>query len=43
MKNWKYLFLSGMVVVLTFLASVNAASACSWFNYQPELPEALRK
>ncbi|HHV72838.1 MAG TPA: cyclic lactone autoinducer peptide [Clostridia bacterium] len=43
MKNWKYLFLSGIVVVLTFLANVNAASACSWLMYQPELPEALKK
>lgn len=35
-------FLQLTVAILTFLAFTNAASACCWGAYQPELPEELR-
>lgn len=30
------------IVILTFFAFTNAASACWWSAYQPELPEQLK-
>ncbi len=35
-------FLQLTVTILTFLAFTNAASACCFSAYQPELPEELR-
>lgn len=32
-----------MATVLTFIASVGAASACTAIHYQPKLPEILAK
>ena len=31
------------VTVMTFLAGIASASACSFGQYQPEVPESLRK
>lgn len=31
------------VVILTFLATITAASACIWGSYQPQEPKSLRE
>lgn len=41
-KIVKWVF-SLMAAALALFASINAASACYWMWYQPEMPEALRE
>ncbi|NLX90441.1 MAG: cyclic lactone autoinducer peptide [Firmicutes bacterium] len=37
------IWLAGVaVMLLTMIASVGAASACSWMYYEPEVPAKLR-
>lgn len=44
MKNrLTLLFLSSVAFIATFLAYVNAASACYYFSYEPEVPQSLRR
>ncbi|NPV26780.1 MAG: cyclic lactone autoinducer peptide [Firmicutes bacterium] len=43
MKKIKYLLLTGLVTVLSILATVSAASACGFIHYQPKLPTSLQK
>jgi cyclic lactone autoinducer peptide len=43
MKRLKLLLLTGAAYLLTVLAFVSAAGACSAWFYQPELPKSLRK
>ncbi|MBZ4665612.1 cyclic lactone autoinducer peptide [Mahella sp.] len=40
MIKWAF---SLAAAALALFASINAASACFWTWYQPELPEALRE
>lgn len=41
-KIVKWVF-SLMAATLALFAGINAASACLWTWYQPEMPEALRE
>ena len=43
MKKIKCLVFMGMLTVITLLANITAAGACSMYHYQPELPDALAK
>jgi cyclic lactone autoinducer peptide len=43
MKKIKYLLITLATATLTLAAFINAASACSYFHYQPQLPQSLRK
>lgn len=43
MKKVKYLLLTGLVTILTVLATVSAASACAVLHHQPKMPKSLQK
>ncbi|NPV93319.1 MAG: cyclic lactone autoinducer peptide [Firmicutes bacterium] len=42
MAKIKYLVLTGLVTIVTILATITAVSACAATHYQPELPKSLR-
>lgn len=39
----KRFFVGILVTLLTLIATAGAASACSYYFYEPELPAKLRK
>lgn len=43
MKRLSLLFLSSVAFIATFLAYVNAASACFYVSYEPEVPKELKR
>ncbi|CEP67207.1 Staphylococcal AgrD [Moorella glycerini] len=43
MKRVAVVFLAAVAFMATFLAYVNAASACYFGLYEPEVPQSLRK
>lgn len=43
MKKIKGKLIIFAVTVITFLAHISAASACSGWHYQPQIPESLLK
>lgn len=43
MRKIKLALLTSMVAILTFIASISAASACQMLWYQPKTPKALQK
>lgn len=43
MKKVKYLVLTSLVTILSILATVGAASACTAAHYQPKLPKSLQR
>ncbi len=43
MKKIKMLFVTFAAFTLTIAAFINAASACTFIHYQPNLPKSLRE
>lgn len=43
MRRLTVLLLAAIAFAATFLAYINAASACYYVAYEPEVPEILRK
>ncbi|WP_406677755.1 cyclic lactone autoinducer peptide [Moorella sp. ACPs] len=43
MKRLAMVFLAAVAFMATFLAYINAASACYYGFYEPEVPPSLRK
>lgn len=43
MKKVKLALLTSTVAILTFIASIGAASACQFAWYQPQTPKSLQK
>ena len=42
-KSFIAFLTSGLLTLMTFVASVGAQPACWVYNHQPEVPECLRK
>ncbi|MGQ9497582.1 MAG: cyclic lactone autoinducer peptide [Desulfotomaculales bacterium] len=43
MRRLKYFVLVGLAAALALIAQVGAASACTWWHYQPRVPERLAR
>ena len=42
-KSFLAFLASGLLTLMTFVASIGVQPACWLINYQPEVPECLRK
>ncbi|MDK2821325.1 MAG: AgrD protein [Clostridia bacterium] len=42
-KRLSTMVLASAAFLITFIASINAASACYYMHYEPEVPKSLRK